>query len=187
MKTPQAMRDRITYLKTVMERSEKVFSKPFDENFDAPGGYITGGSNRSKSLDRMVDQRNNRNSQAFARYQWAKGEIRHLEVILTGYEAGECHLDGRPRKDAPSRTKNAAALDVYAAFIRATVKPGDQMALVYNHGLITVKRLNAKTVTQDNGEKWEYKEVLPVDAAGTVLTGEAFKVAMSAWRKSQGL
>lgn len=168
---------KIDRCKAIMAQTKPIWNKPFE----APGVFDTGGSNRPKSLDCMVDAENKRRSEAFARYQQAEKDLAFYQSRLAAYEAGEVHANGQRKANAPSRVREELGKAEYAQFIQATVKVGDQVALTQNlNNHVTIKRLNRKTITTASGTIWEYNEITPL-IDGKAMTNDQLKTALKAF------
>lgn len=159
-----ALKRKIERCETIMARTKPIWGK----SSEIPGSFETGRSNRSKSLDRQWEAEFNRQQNALREYEDARKEHERLTAILKGVEAGECHPNGQPRADSPSRQKRAEAKksveDKLYAFFKAHLQPGQQAGTVYG-GVFTVKRVNPKSITSTKvyaGEvvKYELLEVL---------------------------
>lgn len=177
----EALKAKIERCRAIMEQTRPVWDKPFE----APGAFVTGRSNRPKSLDRMVDRENNRRTEALTRYHAAQRELALLEEKLRLYEAGERHANGQPRADSPSRRKHADAVEEYGALLRTLVNRGDEMAIADNPAnRVTVKRINPKSITADSGTSWQFNELLPM-VDGQPMTPAQFKEVLKAYREKQ--
>lgn len=101
------------------------------------------------------------------------------------YVRGEVHENGQPRRAAPSRQRREAGKAALADFYRSLLHPGDTAGLVDSpHTSITLRRLNAKTVTDEQGVTWAYSDILPY-RDGRAMTFDELKAAAAAWRASQ--
>src|SRR5690606_31448831 len=122
------------------------------------------------------ERENNHKAEAFRRWQKATSDLKFWENRLALYRAGEIHENGQPRADAPSRQRKQSAADRYAEYLRSIAVVGGEFALMMNpRNTITVKRINAKSITDELGEKWKYDELLPLSPSGEAMTGIELK------------
>lgn len=167
-------KDKIDQCERIMESTRNVWDKPFE----ALGAFATGRSNRPASLDRMVDAENRRKSSAFDRYQKAAKDLKFWQERLRLYEAGEVHANGQPRADAPSRKKAQRGSELIGEYFRATLKPGDRVAVAMNpRNTIEVKRVNRKSITCEGGSKWGWDEITPL-INEVAMTEKQFRQAL---------
>lgn len=167
-------KDKIAQCERIMVLTKAVW----DKAFEAPGAFATGRSNRPASLDRMVDAENRRKSHAFDRFQKASKDLAFWQQRLRLYEAGEVHANGQPRADAPSRKKMQSGAELIGEYFRATLKPGDHVAVAMNpRNTIEVKRVNRKSITCESGEKWTWNEITPL-LDGIAMTEKQFRQAL---------
>lgn len=165
---------RIAELQNRINIADAQLSIPFQ----SIGAFVTGRSNRSKSLDRKVDAENNRRARLFSYCQWATREVKRLSANRSGYLAGECWLDGQRRALSPSRQRADTAEAKYAQWVRSIVKPGQLMAVSDNPvNSVRIKRLSRKSITSDGGTLWRYFELLPM-RDGRAMTGQEIRDAM---------
>ena len=156
-----------------------------DRPFEAVGAYVTGGSNRPRSLDRQLDAENNRRGKAYQENTRARADLDLWKIRRELYVRGEVHENGQPRRAAPSRQRREAGKAALADFYRSLLHPGDTAGLVDSpHTSITLRRLNAKTVTDEQGVTWAYSDILPY-RDGRAMTFDELKAAAAAWRASQ--
>ena len=161
------IQQRIAQLQVILERERSIWDSPFS----APGAFVTGRSNRPKSLDRMLDAENKRKSEAFKKWNDANHELKHLQTRLKLIQAGEVHTNGQPVANSPSRQRRQKAEDLYADVMKSILKVGDSVALADNpRNQITIKRLNKKSLTSESGSLWKYAEILPLNEAGNAMS-----------------
>lgn len=179
MKTQKQVERRIAQLKAKIDRTQAILDAPREY---IPGPFVTGRSNYPKSLSRRLDAQNERYGKLFKENQAAKREYDMLVKRLELIKAGEVHPNGQPRKDAPSRIRRESASLTLADFFRSLIKPGDSVALVFNpRNTITIKRVNAKTVTDEMGEKWKYDEIIPIKDGQPIDLLAAYRI----WKSEQ--
>ena len=120
----------------------------------------------------------------------AQSDLTYLRLRLANFEAGECHANGQPRADAPSRQVRKRVVDVYAAYIRSHVRKGDAVEFLPNPnaGNNIVRRLNPKTISlEPHGTTWNYSDVRPIKADGSVYSDKEIAHAVAAWCVEQGI
>ena len=71
-----------------------------DGPFGAVGSYVTGGSNRPRSLDRQLDAENNRRGKAYQENTRARADLDIWKNRRELYVRGEVHENGQPRRAA---------------------------------------------------------------------------------------
>lgn len=175
----RSLEQQIAHCKDIMTRTKRIWEKPTE----TPGWAVTGGSNRPKSLINALDRENARKSKAFAEYQQAEKDLQWLENRLALYKAGEVHANGQKKANSPSAQRRQMAQDEYAAFVRAVSSVGCKLALVDNpRNTITVKRLNAKSVTSDAGSTWKYHELIPLNEKAEAMSTAELKAAVASWK-----
>jgi hypothetical protein len=172
---------RIAACEAVIARTQRILDRPFE----AVGSYVTGGTHRPRSLDRQLDAENNRRGQAYQQNTRARSELALLQTRRELYVRGEVHENGQPRAAAPSRQQRAVGKAALADFYRTLLKPGDTAGLICNaHTAITIKRLNAKSITDAQGVTWDYADVVPFKD-GRAMTLDELKTELKAWRSAQ--
>lgn len=173
--TENEMVQKIERLQDKVQRLEKVAYAPMQ----TPGPFVTGRSNYI--LGKRLDRENRRKARAFEELQIAKRELERLTSILKDYRAGERHLNGQRRADAPSRQRAKDARTKIAEFMRGHIKSGDEVAVAMNPGNhLIVKRVNKKSITDSKGERWAYDEILLV-RDGAAVEGAALKEMIRTW------
>lgn len=76
--------------------------------------------------------------------------------------------------------------DSHADFMKATLKPGDSLALAANpSNTITVKRVNKTGITSEGGSKWVYADLIPLKDGKPMESKEVIS-AVNEWKKGQG-
>lgn len=176
------LKRHIERLEDIVERAQTEVNKPFE----TPGAFVTGRSNRSRSLDKRLDAENERNLNAFRTLQKAQASLEVYRNRLNLYEAGEVNEHGQPRADAPSRLKRKNVEDIFGEFMRHRVKAGDSLALLANpRNQITVKRVNTTSVTSTMGSKWAYIDLLPLNDTGEPMSINELRAEFKAWREAQ--
>ncbi len=172
---------KITALQAKIAKLQPIVDAPME----TPGSFVTGRSNRSPSLDRRLNAENERKASAFRDLQAAKTDLARLQQHREAFVAGEVHLNGQPRADAPSRVQRTNTEQEIADFHRSRLNPGDRVALADNpKNSIEVKRVNAKSVTDSNGETWKYPELALSHPDGTPLTREEITAAYRTWKQN---
>jgi len=175
MKTAKQIETKIAQLKERIYCLEEITNAPMQ----TPGPFVTGRS--GYTMGKRLDAENERKANAFRLLQANKRELSQLESILAGYYAGECHLDGRPCANAPSRQRRAEQQNLRAQFMREHIKKGDTVAIAENpRNSITVKRVNAKSVTSSAGTLWRYDEILLMED-GHVMSDDTLRAKLQAW------
>jgi hypothetical protein len=148
----------IKKFENVLKNAQNVI----DRRFSAPGSFITGRSNRSGALDKQVDGENRRRAAAMRKAQHARAELSRLRVLRDDFITGERYASGQPRADAPIRKRRMGAEEAYALVICRLIKPGDNVILACNGAIVTIGRINDKSVTTTGGAKWGYSEIIPI-------------------------
>lgn len=172
----------IARLKAKIAALEPVANAPTE----TPGAFVTGRSNRSASLGKRLDAENNRRANAYRELTEAKARLAELGTRREGVLAGEVHPNGQPRADAPSRERRAAADDTYAEYLKTRLRPGGRAALRDNpDSIVSIQRVNAKSVTTIGGTSWKYAELLPVDERGKSLSTDELRADLKRWRDEQ--
>lgn len=162
-----------------MDKYRQIWDRPTE----TPGAFVTGRSGRSKSLDRALDRENNRRADAFREWKKIKEEKERLEIIKDGYLKGESHANGQPRADSPSRQRQAAAVATLGDYYRSVIKPGDKVSLGGDpNRLLTVKRVNPKSISTTSGSTWQYDEITPLGADGKPLSRQQIRDGINAMR-----
>jgi hypothetical protein len=178
----QKLRKRIDRAKATIRRNSAITDRPFE----TPGPFVTGAAHYSPSLSNRLDRENERRAKAFREQQAAERVLAELEERLTLIQQGEVHPNGQPRADAPSRQRRKTLKTQYAEFARDYIKRGTIVTLVANTTTrLTVTRVNSQTITDETGDKWEFNEILPLDADGNILTPDAFNAAYRLWKSTQ--
>lgn len=179
MKTESQIKRRIEQLETKIERLEKVANAPQV----IPGPFETGRSNYT--MGKKLDAENNRRMNAFRELQEAKSELAFLQTRLDGFQSGESHLNGQPRKDAPSRQKKEAVNLTIADFIRANIKAGDVVGFALNpRNTLTVKRVNVKSITDAKDQRWSYDDIFLLKD-GKPIEDTELRAMFTAWMKER--
>jgi hypothetical protein len=179
MKTEAQIKRRIEQLEAKIPRLEKIAYAPQV----IPGPHAVGRANYS--MGKKLDAENNRRADAFAQCEAAKKELAFWETRLSNVQAGETHLNGQPRKDAPSRQKAKSLEAQIDAFMRAHIKAGDAVGIAANPAnSLSVKRVNQKTITDAMGEKWKFAEILLWKDGKSMSLAELVPM-VTAWIKEQ--
>lgn len=177
MKTEAQIKRRIEQLENKIPRLEKIANAPQV----TPGPFETGRENYT--MGKRLDAENNRRMKAFKELTEAQSELNFLETRLANYKSGETHLNGQPRKDAPSRQKKEAANLTIADFLRAHIKAGDTVGLAYSRNTLTVKRVSAKSITDEKDERWSYDEIYLLKD-GKPIEGAELKAMVKEWMQT---
>ena len=112
----------------------------------------------------------------------------HLEFFVVRkkrVDDGECYENGQPRANSPTRLKTRDLSDEYGEFLRATMPTGTRVELVCNGSITTIDRVGKRavwTVGCDKDEPWEFFDIRPLNADGSIMTTEQFKTAIRTWR-----
>jgi hypothetical protein len=120
----------------------------------------------------------------------AQKDLTYLRNRLLSFEAGECHANGQPRADAPSRQLRKRVGDVYAEYIRAHVRKGDAVEFLPNPNASAsiVRRLNPKTISlEPHGTTWSYSDVRPLKADGAKYSDKEIAQVVAAWCATQDI
>lgn len=153
MKTEAQIKRRIEQLEKKIPRLEKIAYAP-----QVNVGWVEAGGENYK-MGKKLDAENNRRMNAYSELTKAQTELNFLKTRLENYHAGETHLNGQPRKDAPSRKKKESTNLTIANFLRAHIKAGDRVGLAGTRNTLDVKRVSAKSITDDHDERWSYDEI----------------------------
>lgn len=153
MKTEAQIRHRIAQLESKILRLEKIANAP-----QVYVGWVEAGGENYK-MGKKLEAENNRRMKAYSELTKAQTELNFLKTRLENYHAGETHLNGQPCKDAPSRQKKEAANLTIADFLRAHIKAGDKVGLAGTRNTLDVKRVNAKSITDEKDYRWGYDEL----------------------------
>lgn len=157
MRTPKWIKDRIAQLDKKREELERAASDPGV----IPGPFVAGHANYK--MGKALDRENERRWKALRELTATKRQLSKWKARLADWEAGECDLNGRRIKNAPSSQRRRQNKELVAEFMRDLLKPGDRVALVGNLGIkVTVRRVNKKTITDEYGYRWEYHFILPL-------------------------
>lgn len=179
MKTESQIRKHIFDLRAKIERLEHIANAPMK----TPGPFMTGRSNYT--LGKRLDAENERKSKAFRELQQAQKDLAYYSKLLQGYLDGECHLNGQPRSDAPSKQRWHNTKEKLAEFMRDRISKGDSVAVAANpDNKITVKRVNRKSVTSETGSLWNYDEILLLDG-GEAMEHDLFIEQFVSWLNAQ--
>jgi hypothetical protein len=175
MKTEAQIKRRIEQLEKKIPRLEKIANAP-----QVNVGWVEAGGENYK-MGKKLDAENNRRMNAYGELTKAQDELNFLKTRLENYHAGETHLNGQPRKDAPSRQKKEAVKLTIADFLRANIKDGDVVGLAWSHNTLTVKRVNKKSITDEHGETWSYDDIFLLKD-GKPLEDTELRTMLKAWR-----
>jgi hypothetical protein len=179
MKTEAQIKRRIEQLATKIERLEKIANAPQV----IPGPHAVGRANYK--MGHLLDRENNRRADAFRDCEAAKQELAFLETRLANFKSGETHLNGQPRKDAPSRQKKEALNLTIADFIRAHIKTGDVVGFSLNpRNTLTIKRVNAKSITDVKDNRWSYDDIFLLKDGKPIEDAE-LKTMFKAWMQTK--
>jgi hypothetical protein len=75
--------------------------------------------------------------------------------------------------------------DSHAEYLKATLKPGDSLALAENpSNSVTVKRVNKTGITSEGGSKWMYQDLVPLKD-GKPMTPKEVISAVNDWKNGQ--
>ena len=180
--TARTLREKIEHLKAAIAKDEGIVSR--ETRYFSP--FIAGSSGYSRTMSKRLDAEIDRRVDAAVRSQNAKKELVMLESRLALYIAGEVHANGQPRKDAPSRQSYKTFAAMRAAFIKTFAKKGGQMAVFGDEErLLTIQRVNPKSITTTQGANWTYEELYPVTDEGVAMTSQQFGEAFKAWKAQQ--
>jgi hypothetical protein len=179
MKSEAQIKRRIEQLQTKIPRLEKIAYAPQV----TPGPFETGRENYT--MGKRLDAENNRRMNAFNELTKAQDELSFLETRLANFKAGEVHLNGQPRKDAPSRQKKEAANLTIADFLRAHIKAGDVVGFALNpRNTLTVKRVSAKSITDAKDNRWSYNDIFLLKD-GKPIEDSELRTMFANWMKSK--
>jgi hypothetical protein len=179
MKTEAQIKRRIEQLEKKIPRLEKIANAPQV----TPGPFETGRDNYT--MGKKLDAENNRRMNAFRELTEAQSELSFLETRLANVKAGETHLNGQPRKDAPSRQKKEAVNLTIADFIRAHIKAGDVVGFALNpRNTLTIKRVNTKSITDVKDNRWSYDDIFLLKDGKPIEDAE-LKTMFKAWMQTK--
>jgi hypothetical protein len=179
MKSEAQIKRRIEQLQNKIPRLEKIANAPQV----TPGPFETGRENYT--MGKRLDAENNRRMNAFKELTKAQDELSFLETRLANFKAGETHLNGQPRKDAPSRQKKEAANLTIADFLRAHIKAGDVVGFALNpRNTLTVKRVSAKSITDVKDNRWGYNDIFLLKDGKPIEDAE-LRTMFANWMKSK--
>jgi hypothetical protein len=179
MKTEVQIKRRIEQLEKKIPRLEKIAYAP-----QVNVGWVEAGGENYK-MGKKLDAENNCRMNAYGELTKAQDELNFLKTRLENYHAGETHLNGQPRKDAPSRQKKEAVNLTIADFIRAHIKAGDKVGLVWNrHNTLTIKRVNAKSITDEKDYRWSYDDIFLLKD-GRPLEDAELKTMFKEWMQTK--
>lgn len=175
MRTESQVRKRISQLQIKIAQLEPIANAPMQ----TPGPFMTGRSNYT--MGKRLDAENERKSKAFRELQQAQKDLAYFSRLLEGHLSGECHLNGQPRSDAPSKQRWQDTKEKLAEFMRERINKGDCVAVAANpDNHITVKRVNKKSITSETGSLWSYDEILILDG-DKAMSHELFIEQFKAW------
>lgn len=127
-----------------------------------PSWATTGRSNRSANIGRNIEALTNQEQKVFKELRQAEKNLSKAKSVLSGYQRGTLHADGRPKSQKETTQK---ANRQYSDYVKAKVKKGET---IHNHALNTdeeVIRFNKNTVTVKswNGTaKRDYLDLTPL-------------------------
>lgn len=178
-------------LRAEIERLEKKIARltPSADREDELAHHFTHGvGNMTAGQAKRRQRSHDAQRKAIGDRFQAQKDLTYLRNRLANFEAGECHADGQPRADAPSRQVRKRVTDVYAAYIRAHVKKGDAVEFMPNPQRTVVRRLNPKTVTlEPHGTTWSYTDIRPYKPDGSQYSDREIGQAVAAWAKAEGI
>ena len=140
-------------------------------SFPLGAGY---GHGSVRSRERRMDARIDRAVSAVKARELAE----YLEAQADAYDAGRINTQGRAVRTESSVSTQASIAD----YLRATLKPGDQVSIGGNSAL-TVARVNARGITSEGGSRWSYSEITPAPN-GVPMTTPEFFAAYRAWKQA---
>jgi hypothetical protein len=114
--------------------------------------------------------------------QQVREDLAFYRARLAGVNAGKCHENGQPRADSPSRKLETSLNLSYGDFIRATVKPGDDVLFVVNDIIVTVARINKKTMSYVGGSNWDFLSYQKLNPDGTKPSLKETSAAFKKWK-----
>lgn len=172
-----------------------AFDKAMASSFPVGVGRSGNASSRrtSKQAAKRIDQSVNNALKSI--------EVRKQANSLSGqteaFDRGEIDQHGNrtelgKQRDAEQLAKSQERKqtvqnfwDNHADFMKATLKPGDSLALAANpSNTITVKRVNKTGVTSEGGSKWVYADLIPLKDGKPMESREVIS-AVNEWKKGQ--
>ncbi len=183
MRSEQWVERRIATLTARAAKLKSVWESP-----DPMGAHFSHGVGRmTERQARGRRAMNDRKAKAFKDWQATESELKEWKRRLSGFRAGECWLDGQPRKDAPSRVAREKAVADYGAWMRGQLKVGMRVLYLPVDIEARVKRVNQKTVTLDkwNEERVPFIDVLPWPDGEEKPKMVQWVKKYSAWEKEQ--
>ena len=116
----------------------------------------------SRQADRRMDASLRRNVLGLR----AAAKASALESKASPFALGLSDRNGNPSQEVLAKrakqkdvVKNAD--EAIAAYIKAHVKPGGIVYMTCNGNTLSVKRVNAKSITSEAGSIWKYNELTP--------------------------
>lgn len=206
LNNPKTMENRVNPFREKMDSLNRkadsltpgnsAFDKAMASSFPVGVGRSGNASSRrtSKQAAKRIDQSVNNALKSI--------EVRKQANSLSGqaeaFDRGEIDQHGNrtelgKQRDAEQLAKSQERKqtvqnfwDNHADFMKATLKPGDSLALAANpSNTITVKRVNKTGVTSEGGSKWVYADLIPLKDGKPMESREVIS-AVNEWKKGQG-
>lgn len=186
IRTENQLRAEVARLETKVAKLTPAAHAP-----DELGNYFTHGTGGMSAAQARGRQK--RHAAQLAKIKdlaAADSDLKYLRARLAAFEAGECHPNGQPRADSPSRQRAASAVDMIGQFVRAHVKAGDNVEFLPNpqSGPSIVRRVNRKSVTlEPYGTQWSMAEIRPYKPDGSAYTPGEYANAVAQWCRDNGI
>lgn len=172
----EAIKRRAESLSPGGSARDKAMASAFPVGTGNPGNAASRRNNKSawKRIDKSIDDA----KRALKLFDAAK----QMEARAEQFDKGLIDKHGNPtdkgieasRKVAQQRVERAelkkTADEHLADYMRETLKPGEQVFLAGSSNSVTVKRVNAKSISTDMGSKWRYDELRPANAEGKAMS-----------------
>jgi hypothetical protein len=148
-----------------------------------PLGAGSPGNSSARRSARGAGRRMDASIDRAVRAENARKNALHYEGLAAAYDRGEVNAQGRRITSEATREREATAADLYGAYLRARVQPGDEVTLVQNPdgGGHVVTRINRKTVTFATGTQWPHIDIRPL-RNGQPMTSDELREDFAAWR-----
>ncbi len=205
LNNPKTMENRVNPFREKMDSLNRkadsltpgnsAFDKAMASSFPVGVGRSGNASSRrtSKQAAKRIDQSVNNALKSIEVRKQANSLIGQAEA----FDRGEIDQHGNrtelgKQRDAEQLAKSQERKqtvqnfwDNHADFMKATLKPGDSLALAANpSNTITVKRVNKTGVTSEGGSKWVYADLIPLKDGKPMESREVIS-AVNEWKKGQ--
>jgi len=169
---PRTVEDMREHARKLFERADALEDRAWRRMTSVPSPMTTGSSNYRKNFGKQNDR--NVSSYENAHAQAVKLRESAAKWVSRADRDDPVKIAERANKAAVKAMVNASIDD----FLRSTLKPGDLFYIGGNSPL-SVKKVNAKSVTSESGTNWKYSEI------ATHATTAEFLQAYKAWKADQ--